>query len=143
MASSCTHRPCRAGAWRWRATISPDGYDHPDQGGWHFRHAQRFGGIPLHRKPTAALEDRAPILATACGNELIHRLLAGACELCGATEQVEVHHIRHLADLNKPGRREKPAWVRLKAKRRRKTLVACRPCHEAIHAGRPTTQPKA
>jgi hypothetical protein len=103
----------------------------------------RFGGIPLHRKPTAALEDRAPILATARGNELIHRLLAGACELCGATEQVEVHHIRHLADLNKPGRREKPAWVRLMAKRRRKTLVACRPCHEAIHAGRPTTQPTA
>jgi group II intron reverse transcriptase/maturase len=103
----------------------------------------RFGGIPLHRQPTAALTDRAPTLGTYRGNELIHRLLADGCEACGATDNVEVHHIRHLADLNKPGRREKPAWARLMAMRRRKTLVVCRPCHEAIHAGRPTTQPTA
>jgi retron-type reverse transcriptase len=25
------------------------------------------------------------------------------CELCGATDSCEVHHIRKLADLNKPG----------------------------------------
>ncbi|MER8069108.1 hypothetical protein ABTZ59_12540 [Streptomyces sp. NPDC094034] len=43
-----------------------------------------------------------------------------------------------LTDLNQPGRREKPAWVRLMAMRRRKTLVICRQCHEDIHAGRPT-----
>ena len=41
-------------------------------------------------------------------NELIHRLLAGRCELCEGTEGLEVHHVRKLADLNKPGRREKP-----------------------------------
>lgn len=103
----------------------------------------RFGGIPLHRQKTAALEDRAPVLSTARGNELIHRLLAGACEICGSTDRVEVHHVRHLADLNRPGRGERPAWVRLMAMRKRKTLIACRPCHEAIHAGRPTTQPTA
>lgn len=103
----------------------------------------RFGGIPLHRQPTATLTDRAPTLGTVRGNELIHRLLAGGCEMCGATDRVEVHHVRHLADLNKPGRREKPAWARLMAMRRRTTLVVCRPCHEAIHAGRSTTQPTA
>ncbi|MBL7499048.1 RNA-directed DNA polymerase [Frankia sp. CNm7] len=103
----------------------------------------RFGGIPLHRQPTATLEDHKPVLGASRGNELIHRLLSGACEICGSTDKVEVHHIRHLADLDKPGRREKPAWVRLMAMRRRKTLVTCRPCHEAIHAGRPTTQPTA
>jgi hypothetical protein len=105
--------------------------------------AARFGGIPPHRQPTAALTDQAPTLGTSRGNELIHRLLAGGCEACGSTDNVEVHHVRHLADLNKPGRREKPTWVRLMAMRRRKTLVVCRPCHEAIHAGRPTTQPTA
>ncbi|MCK9904142.1 reverse transcriptase domain-containing protein [Frankia sp. Cpl3] len=103
----------------------------------------RFGGIPLHRQPTATLTDRAPTLGTVRGNELIHRLLAGGYEMCGATDRVEVHHVRHLADLNKPGRREKPAWARLMAMRRRTTLVVCRPCHEAIHAGRSTTQPTA
>jgi hypothetical protein len=45
----------------------------------------------------------------------------------------EVHHIRKLADLNRPGQREKPLWVRRMAARRRKTLVACQPCHEDIH----------
>jgi hypothetical protein len=99
----------------------------------------RFGGIPLHRKPTATLDDRAPTLGTSRGNELVRRLVAGGCEMCGATDNVEVHHVRRLADLNKPGRREKPAWVRLMAMRKRKTLVVCRPCHQAIHAGRPTT----
>ena len=98
----------------------------------------RFGGIPLHRQRTATLNDQAPSLRINRGNELIHRLLAGGCEVCKTTEDIEVHHIRKLADLNKPGRRERPAWIRLMAMRRRKTLVVCRACHEAIHAGRPT-----
>ena len=64
----------------------------------------------------------------------------GVAEKPGTTrENLEVHHIRKLADLNRPGRPEKPAWMHLMAKRRRKTLVICRPCHEDIHAGRPTT----
>jgi hypothetical protein len=98
----------------------------------------RFGDIPLQRQKKAVLIDRAPILATTQGNELIHRLVTGCCQLCGTTQRLEVHHIRKLADLNRPGRREKPAWVQLMAKRRRKTLVVCRPCHQHIHAGRPT-----
>jgi AI2M/AI1M-like, HNH endonuclease/Type II intron maturase/Reverse transcriptase (RNA-dependent DNA polymerase) len=102
-----------------------------------------FGGIPLKRQTKAAVNDRAPILATTKGNELISRLVAGCCELCGATERLEVHHIRKLADLNKPGRREKPAWVQTMARRRRKTLVLCRPCHEKTHAGRPNAATQA
>jgi group II intron reverse transcriptase/maturase len=98
----------------------------------------RFGGIPLRRVRTAALTDQRPVMASAKRNELIHRLLAGRCELCEGTEGLEVHHVRKLADLNKPGRREKPPWMELMAKRRRKTLVICRRCHEDIHAGRAT-----
>jgi hypothetical protein len=71
-------------------------------------------------------------------NELIHRLLAERCEICACTVGLQVHHIRKLADLNKPGRRERPSWMRLMAMRRRKTLVICRRCHEDIHAGRAT-----
>ena len=99
----------------------------------------RFGGIPLRRVRTADLTDQRPVMASAKRNELIHRLLAGRCELCEGTAGLEVHHVRKLADLNKPGRRAKPPWMELMAKRRRKTLVICRRCHEDIHAGRATT----
>ena len=81
---------------------------------------------------------RARCSALARRNELIHRLLAGCCEICEDTVNLEVHHVRKLADLSKPGRREKPAWMHLMAMRRRKTLVTCRRCHEDIHAGRLT-----
>jgi hypothetical protein len=99
----------------------------------------RFGGIPLKRQPHAVLIDDPPVRVGPRHSELIQRLLAGKCELCGATANIEVHHIRKLADLNQPGRPEKPAWLRLMARRRRKTLVTCRRCHHDIHAGRCTT----
>jgi hypothetical protein len=46
--------------------------------------------------------------------------------------------VRKLADLNKPGRPGRPAWIHLMAKRKRKTLVVCTHCHQDIHAGRAT-----
>jgi group II intron reverse transcriptase/maturase len=102
----------------------------------------QFGGIPLKRQKKTTIVDRSPNLATTSGNELIGRLLASRCELCGATTRLEVHHIRKLADLNKPGRNEKPTWIKIMAKRRRKTLITCTVCHDNIHAGRPTATPK-
>jgi hypothetical protein len=71
-------------------------------------------------------------------NELINRLQADVCELCGSRDNVQVHHIRKLSDLKVGGRKEKPLWVRTMAAMRRKTLVVCRVCHVAIHAGKPT-----
>jgi hypothetical protein len=47
------------------------------------------------------------------------------------------------ADLDRPGRRARPAWMHLMAKRRRKALVICRRCHEDIHAGRATAPDRA
>ena len=98
----------------------------------------RFGGIPLIRKRTAVVTDLKPIMATVKRNELIRRLLAGRCELCEGWIGLQVHHIRKLADLNKPGRPERPPWVHLMAMRKRKTLVVCETCHQNIHAGRAT-----
>lgn len=98
----------------------------------------QFGGISLTRKPTAILND-CPQPIWDGHTELIQRLLADECELCGSRENIEVHHIRKLADLDRPGRKERPAWVKRMAARQRKTLVMCRACHRAIHAGR---QPK-
>jgi MFS family permease len=49
---------------------------------------------------------------------------------------VQVHHVRHLKDLQRHRGRPVPAWVEKMAARHRKTLVACHDCHVAIHAGR-------
>ena len=100
----------------------------------------QFGGIPLKRKRQAILVDQKPQRYRFNRNELITRLLAEECELCGSTMDIHVHHIRALRDLNVKGQKEKPKWIQVMAARRRKTLVVCRPCHTAIHAGRSTPQ---
>jgi group II intron reverse transcriptase/maturase len=97
-----------------------------------------FGGIPLRRQKNAVLTDREPVRAPARRKELIHRLLAGRCELCGQADKVRVHQIRKLADLDKPGQPDPPEWVQIMTKRRRKTLVVCEPCYASIHHGKPT-----
>jgi hypothetical protein len=98
-----------------------------------------FGGIPLRRQQNAILRDREPVLATSRRKELVHRLLAGRCELCGQADEVRVHQIRKLADLDNPGQPDPPEWVQVMTRRRRKTLVVCEACHASIHHGRPTT----
>ena len=92
----------------------------------------RFGGIPLRRKKTAVLDDRQPDPVGTRRKQLITRLHAGWCELCDRRAQVQVHQVRRLADLSKPGRPQ-AAWEQIMAERRRKTLVVCRDCHDAIH----------
>ena len=97
----------------------------------------RFGGIALRRQPQARLDDQ-PKPTFSGRTELVQRLLAQECEWCGAQMDCEVHHIRKLADLNQPGRREKPLWQKRMVARRRKTLVVCHQCHGAIHSGHPS-----
>ena len=98
----------------------------------------QFGGIPLKRKHDAVIIDHTPQFLMTNRSELLQSVLADTCELCGSNERVEVHHIRKLADLGKPGRKEKPVWVKQMAARRRETLVVCRKCHEEIHTGKTT-----
>jgi group II intron reverse transcriptase/maturase len=96
----------------------------------------QFGGIPLKRQKWAVLLDRDPTQHHPRRRELVKRVLAGLCEMCGRTENIQVHQVRKLADLDQNGR-EQPDWAALMAKRRRKTLVVCATCHEGIHAGHP------
>jgi hypothetical protein len=98
-----------------------------------------WGGVTLQWDIKADLEEQ-PQRIWAKRSELEQRLLAQVCEQCGATrltDQIEVHHIRALKDLNKYAGREKPEWVRVMAARHRKTLVLCRTCHQDVHHGRP------
>ena len=95
-----------------------------------------WGGIPLKWDREADLEEHPPLVWVG-RSELEKRLLAGYCELCGATENIQVHHIRAMKNLHQYPGREKPEWVKRMIALRRKTMPLCRTCHEDIHAGRP------
>ena len=99
----------------------------------------RFGGIPLIRQKKAVLTDRQPVPATG-RKELTIRLLTRRCEWCQQHAAVEVHQVRALADITRPGQPQ-PEWAHLMATMRRKTLVVCAPCHQAIHPGQPSAAP--
>jgi len=96
-----------------------------------------FGGISLAWKRDVILSDRPPAVYGSGRSEIVQRLLAQRCEHCGSEDgPFEVHHVRRLADLDRPGRRERPLWVKRMAARRRKTLVVCDRCHQDIHRDR-------
>src|SRR5947209_4457288 len=98
-----------------------------------------WGGIPLEWDIKATVDERIHRHWNS-RSELEKRLLAQVCEACGAThmtDQIEVHHIRALKDLNKYEGRERTWWVKTMAARRRKTLILCQTCHGDLHAGRP------
>lgn len=97
----------------------------------------RWGGITLAWDRKAVLDDARPRVHGP-RTELERRLLADTCELCGSQNDIQVHHVRALKDLQRPGRAARPFWVEIMAARQRKTLVTCRTCHVDVHAGRPT-----
>jgi group II intron reverse transcriptase/maturase len=99
-----------------------------------------FGGMSLGQKPEGmgmdGFDDRRAWCRPAdTRTEVVMHLLYGRCTLCGA-KGVEMHHIRKLADIDRPGRRPKERWERIMAARRRKSIPVCERCHDGIHAGR-------
>lgn len=95
-----------------------------------------WGGVSLSWDINATLEEQPSTVYTG-HSELVQRLLAGYCELCGATENIEVHHVRAMKDLHKYPGREKPEWVKRMIALQRKTMPLCRTCHEDVTFGRP------
>ena len=67
-------------------------------------------------------------------NSLMERLKLQVCELCGATDKLEMHHVRKLKDL-----KGKSDWEKKMIARRRKTLAVCSKCH-AKNRPRPKNQ---
>jgi hypothetical protein len=98
-----------------------------------------FGGFSLHRKHTA-IKDQVVRPYLRRSSELVARRLNDTCDVCGSKEPVEMHPIRHLADLNKRGRREKPLWMQILRARNRKSIPLCRRCHRAVHYNRPKSR---
>jgi Type II intron maturase len=101
------------------------------------------GGLERRWQQHAKLEDQPKMGDSSRRSEIVPRLLAQQCEWCGTEEgPFQVHHVRKLADLDRPGQGEKPPWVKRRASRRRKTLVVCQRCHEDIHRERPQRRKK-
>jgi group II intron reverse transcriptase/maturase len=95
-----------------------------------------FGQKPILRKRDVVIKDELPN-TWMTHNELVTRLLANRCELCGKEEEVVGHHIRKLKDLKKRyrGQKEPPEWVKKMIAIKRKTLFVCGECHQKIHTG--------
>ncbi len=96
-----------------------------------------FGGLSLRRKQTA-MKDQVLMPYIRRRSEIVERLLNNTCEVCGSKEHIQMHHVRHLADLNKKGRREKPPWMKIMIARKRKSIPLCKRCHDDVHFNRPT-----
>lgn len=95
----------------------------------------RFGGIPLKQQKRAVIVDRVTPPIVIRNKELIKRLLSGRCEVCKQKGEIRVRQIRSLADRGK-SRALPPEWADIMAKRRRKTLMVCDVCHDAVGNGK-------
>ena len=90
-------------------------------------------GFKRKELPNRYLNDRLPntVAITGGRNGLIARLSARVCENCGATDHLEMHHVRKLKDL-----KGKSDWEIKMISRNRKTLAVGSACHHKIHSGR-------
>jgi len=74
------------------------------------------------------------------GGQLMKRINANICEICGAENSgLQVHHVRKLKDVVKKYRKRglsAPSWVKMMSVIKRKTLVVCHDCHVKIHNGK-------
>ena len=124
-------------------------WHHPDNGISHIRVVldrddkeplvARCGETPLKVCQVTYLYD--PLPAFQIGNrrsEIVQRLLAETCELCGREGSLEAHHVNKLSDLRKrwQGRKQPPEWVEWMLARKRKSIMVCRDCHREITTGK-------
>ena len=96
-----------------------------------------FGGISLKKRKDAFMQDQVIKPYVSMRSEAIDKLLQDTCEVCGSQENVVMHHVRHLADLKKKGRKEVPFWMKVMISRQRKRIAVCHKCHNDIHFNRP------
>lgn len=130
---------------KYHSTMNVDDFEYktlavevPTEYGTHLIY---WGAIPLKvvKVGYETIKDEKPFELSLSRTDLVQRLQANTCEMCGSQDNIQVHHVRKLAELKRrwAGRKEKPEWVVRMIAIQRKTLVVCHPCHVDIHAGRP------
>lgn len=70
-------------------------------------------------------------IGDASRTNLTDRLKAKQCELCGANDDLIMHHTNKLKNLE-----GKESWERMMIARKRKTIALCRSCHGYRHSGK-------
>lgn len=97
----------------------------------------KFGDKPIRQNRQAIIVDRKAHFYHG-RNELVSRLLANECELCGSSDQIRGHHVRKLAEVKKKYKTQQnpPPWAAFMMARRRKVVFVCHQCHTAIHTGK-------
>lgn len=94
-----------------------------------------FGAVSLKWNKWPNLGEKLTEPIWSSRSEVVQRLEAQECELCGSQEKIEVHHIKTLADLKRKGA-TKSEWQKRMVARNRKTLIVCQACHNKIHYGK-------
>lgn len=97
----------------------------------------KFGDKPLRRSLNVTISDHEAQLYPG-RSELVSRLLANECELCGSSDRIQGHHVRKLKDVVKKyrGRPNPPRWAVFMMERKRKVVFVCHQCHTQIHTGK-------
>lgn len=65
--------------------------------------------------------------------EIINKIEAGKCEMCGLEGPVEMHHREPMKNVHKKGEKSLPAWEVKMIAMNRITIPVCWNCHKAIH----------
>ena len=92
----------------------------------------RFGETPLWRDRAGKVGDIKPGNVVYRFRQVVPRLLARVCELCGSRdEDLIAYQVKNLAAIDRVSRREHPAhaWMR---GHRRKTLMVCASCYAGV-----------
>ena len=99
-----------------------------------------FGGLSLKRRKNPVIKDRVILPYVRIRSEIVERLLNDTCEVCGGKANIQMHHVRHLRDLNKKGKKEMPLWMKIMISRKRKSIPLCKGCHDDVHSNRPKSK---
>jgi hypothetical protein len=84
---------------------------------------------PSYKITLRFLTNASPIISSLYGSLSLASLDNLECVICGSKHRVEMHHVRHLKDLNpKLNQLDK-----LMASRQRKQIPVCRSCHMLHH----------
>jgi hypothetical protein len=69
-------------------------------------------------------------------SEAVQHLLCNVCLLCGEQGPVQMHHIRRLSAIDRPGWRPKLRWEKIMAARKSKMIPVCERGHGHLRAGK-------